>query len=207
MRYIFDALFAIAVLGLIFSLVKNVRQFLTLRDLEEDIQQLQTRLVGQGGKLNEAVESCIRTFTSELESYRGALGDQAAMDAVALRNLGQDLPVLSKIVGYAVASGWPQALYVLAGIRPRLILGQFVLSRSTAVPPEVEAGIEPLLRRMRSFSGLQGMYYDFYQGHIMAVKPSREQERQWPDRQLAELTAADTEEEAKQLMAVLGNRQ
>ena len=207
MRYVFDALFAIAVLGLIFSLVKNVRQFLILRDLEEDIQQLQTRLVGQGGKLNEAVESCIRTFTSELESYRGALGDQAAMDAVALRNLGQDLPVLSKIVGYAEASGWPQALYVLAGIRPRLILGQFVLSRSTAVPPEVETGIEPLLRRMRSFSGLQGMYYDFYQGHIMAVKPSREQERQWPDRQLAELTAADMEEEAKQLMAVLGNRQ
>jgi hypothetical protein len=37
----------------------------------------------------------------------------------------------------------------------------------------------------------------------MAVKPPREEERKWPDQQLAEMTATDTESEAKRLLALI----
>lgn len=197
------ALFALVALALIVSLVINARQFFQLKDLEGVIQELQSRLVGPGGKIGDAVEGCIRNFTSELDYYRGGLGDQRALDAIALRNLGEDLPVLLKIGGYAESAGWPHAMVVLAGIRLRMIIGKLVLAQSPDVPPAVVAGMEQLLGRLRSFSGLQGMYYDFYQGHLMAVKPPREEERKWPDEQLAEMTAADTESEAKQVLALM----
>lgn len=200
---LFLALFALVVLALVASLVINARQFFQLKDLEGAIQELQSRLVGPGGKIGDAVESCIRNFTSELDSYRGALGDQRALDAIARRHLGEDLPVLSRIGAYAESAGWPHALVVLAGIRLRMVIGKLVLSQSPDAPLALVAGMEQLLGRLRSFSGLQGMYYDFYQGHLMAVKPPREEERKWPDQQLAEMTAADTETEAKQLLALM----
>ena len=195
---------AAVMLALLASLFTNARQFFDRQAQNDDIKVLQERLIGPGGHLTDAVENSIRTFDSVLEGYRRAFGNQEALDKIVLRNLGEDLPVLSRIDGYARSAGWPRAFAVLAGIRVRMIIAKFVLTNSSAVSEEVRDRIGGLLQTFQGFSALAGLYYDFSNTHLLAIKPLVESQNAWPEVSAAEIEAASTETQAKELMKLLG---
>ncbi len=200
---LFLALFAVVVLALVASLVINARQFFQLRTSKARFRSCNRGWSVQAAK--SAMPSSPASATSPASST--AIAARSATNARSTPSPGATWARTCRCCRRSVATPspqvGPQALVVLAGIRLRMIVGKLVLSQSPGAPPALVAGMEQLLGRLRSFSGLQGMYFDFYQGHLMAVKPPREEERKWPDQQLAEMTAADTETEAKQLLALM----
>src|SRR5688500_14335134 len=88
--------------------------------LSRELNLVRKKLAEEGSVLQNTVNTIIQGFDRTLYYYRPVIYDRAAMEALALNNLAEDLRMMSKFVGYGEAAGWGHAFYVLAQYRVRL---------------------------------------------------------------------------------------
>ncbi len=200
----FEVLFIITAVALFLSLLMNAKQFFARFELTNTLEECRSRLVGPGGHLVEMLENEIRGFDSALLSYQGSLGNRDALDKMALQCLIEDLRLLSSIDGYGERVGWAHAFSVFANIRTRLIVGRFVLTQSSRVSEKVLAQMDHLLKTLRGFAALGGLYYDFRRADLPGIGPADEAPT-WPDLSLAQLEAKNMQDQAKQLWEMVGS--
>jgi hypothetical protein len=165
--------------------------------LTEELNIVRRKLVEEGGVLDHTVNAIVEDFDGTLYYYRPVFYDRAAMEALALDNLTQDLRVLSKFVGFGESAGWGHAFDVLAHYRVRLIVGRVALSASAS--DQFKEGMDKLMDNLKRFEMLRGVR----RANIREHAPYELSNERWGHLQLAQLGAASTQEEARNLMKLL----
>jgi hypothetical protein len=165
--------------------------------LSQELTIVRRRLAEEGFVLQNTINTIIQDFDGTLYYYRPVIYDRAAMEALALHNLAEDLRIMSKFVGYGEAVGWGHAFDVLAHYRVRLIVGRVALSASAS--DEFKEGMDKLADDLKVFAMLRGFRRSIIREHAL----SELSDQRWPDLQVAQLQVAGTQEQARNLMELL----
>lgn len=165
--------------------------------LSKELDIVRRELAEEGFVLQNAINTIMQDFVGTLYYYRPVIHDRAAMEALALHNLAEDLRMMSNFVGYGESVGWSRASDILAECRVRLIVGQVALSASAS--DEFKEGMDKLVDNLKVFDTQRGFRRSIVRWHA----PSELSDQRWPDLQVAQLQVADTQEQAQNLMELL----
>jgi hypothetical protein len=194
---------AALLLLLLVSLATNAKQFFAKLDLSKQHDDLLMRLkCGRSGRIQEVTEMQLRDFHSTLQAYNVARPNAQDIEAVALREMVQDLRVLATITNYAQEGAWGHAFAVVIGIRVRLVVSQFVFEHVPSGSEPVRRGIEHLLVLLRAWAALAAFYDDFTQPRAFKA-PGELAVKNWPDLPAAEAVARETRDAARALLALV----
>jgi hypothetical protein len=170
---------------------------LQINKLSQELHIIRKEFAKEGDVIEHTVNALMQRFDTTLYYYRPVIHDRAAMEALALENLAQDLRVMSKFVGYGESAGWGRAFDILALYRIRLIVGRVVLSASAS--DEFKEGMDKLVASLEAFEFLRGAR----RTNIREQAPYELDNDKWPHLQLAQMKVASTQEEAQKLLQLL----
>ena len=170
---------------------------LQINKLSQELDMIRTEFAKEGAMLQDTVNGLMQDFDTTVYFYRLVIHDRAAMEALALENLAEDLRIMSKFVGYGESVGWGVAFDILARYRVRLLVGRVVLSASAS--DEFKEGMDKLVANLESFEFLRGIRRTNIREQALFELANDK----WPHLQLAQMKVASTQEQAQKLMQML----
>lgn len=182
---------------LLIALLAFVWRTTQVRRLSQELTSVRRKLCDEGSVLQDVINAIIQDFDGTLYYYRPVIHDRAAMEALALHNLCEDLRMMAQFVGYGEAAGWGHAFEVLAHYRVRLIVGRVVLSASAS--DEFKEGMDKLVDSLKVFEMLRGIR----RTNIREQAPYELSNEKWPHLQMTQLQVASTQEEARKLLELI----
>ena len=187
----------IALVLLFIALLALFRKTIRVWRLSAELKSMRDEVGNEGSELQDTINHTIEQFDGTLYFYRPVIHDRAAMEALALQNMVQDLRIMSQLVGYGESVGWGRAFALLRHYRVRLIVGRVALSASAS--DKFIEGMDKLDANLKVFEMLNGFRHNNLRKHA----PYELSDERFPELQATQSQVVSMQQNARDLMEML----